>query len=356
VLCFMHDDHHPSLYFNIKANQWRCFACEKGGNTISLVMGYKQMDFLTACRWLADNFNIDIDSDGLPYPAEGNRRINTGSIRPTTYRSTHYGRTLDGRTASGTGRSNYPFPASDSAKDKKERVVDYELFNWLFRMAGLSPRAKHFLYDERHYRQEAVAQLGIASITDSQRFAAMLTKQFGAKQALKSGLVRRVQTDDFLGENGQMVCAFVTPCLIFPYRDIHGRTISVQSRYLGDKEDLPRFQFIKGSTVSIFNKPVLKEMPQEEPLYIAEGVTDCLALMSMGHKAVAIPSATLLKTRDASLLAHRNLCMYPDADAAGEHLYEKLCALLAPYDTTVTRLPLPEGSKDVSEWYGKSFA
>jgi len=352
VLCFMHDDHHPSLYFNVKANQWRCFACEKGGNVISLVMGYKNMDFLSACRWLADNFNINLDS---PSALDQHTQPRNSLSPRRSNQPTHYSPNSN-RSQTATISTNQDYAKGVGFKvPRKSYSIDYELFEWIFRVAGLSPKAQHFLYDERLYSKKVVESLGIASITDSKRFANSLIKKFGTKRALKSGLVKSVQTDDFLGSNNLMVCSFVTPCLIFPYRDSQGHIISVQSRYLGGKPDLPRFQFIKGSKVSIFNKPVFNDLAEDEPLYIAEGVTDCLALMSMGHKAIAIPSATLLKPTDASLLAHHNLLMYPDSDRAGEHLYEKLSSLLKPLGTPVTHLTLPVGYKDVSEWYLNTF-
>lgn len=33
--CFMHEDKHPSLAF--KNNCWKCFACDKGGDAISII-------------------------------------------------------------------------------------------------------------------------------------------------------------------------------------------------------------------------------------------------------------------------------------------------------------------------------
>ncbi len=310
ALCFMHDDHHPSLYFNTNTNSWRCFACEKGGNVISLVMSYMNLDFLSACRWLATEFKVDLENE-LPCTP----------ILP---------------------RKRKPRPP------KPKKSIDYDLYHWVFQKAGLSPRAQRFLYDQRHYSPEVVTSLGIASITDPLRFADGLVAQFGPERSLKSGLLRTNPSDNPSGDH-QLSCAFATPCLIFPYRDIQGRIISVQSRHLGSRTKVPRFQFIKGSAVSIFNQPVLATLAPDEPLYIAEGVTDCLALMTLGHKAVAVPGATLLKAKDIVLFTHRNLYMYPDADAAGQHLYDKLSALLAPHNTSVTRLSLPPNCKDISD-------
>lgn len=61
ALCFMHDDHHPSLYFFGKNREkWWCFVCNKGGKAINLVMEYANIGFLEACQWLGVQFNIDV--------------------------------------------------------------------------------------------------------------------------------------------------------------------------------------------------------------------------------------------------------------------------------------------------------
>ena len=72
----------------------------------------------------------------------------------------------------------------------------------------------------------------------------------------------------------------------------------------------------------------------EEPLYITEGCSDCWAMLSAGHKAMAIPSATLLSKADKDLLCNLSkhlvttFHMYPDRDAPGERLFMQLKEIL----------------------------
>ena len=56
--CFNHDDHHPSLHFNVRKNIWHCFVCNIGGDGISLVMKYRNISFVEACEWLCNTFGI----------------------------------------------------------------------------------------------------------------------------------------------------------------------------------------------------------------------------------------------------------------------------------------------------------
>ncbi len=94
--------------------------------------------------------------------------------------------------------------------------------------------------------------------------------------------------------------------------------------------------------------------PADE-LYITEGCSDCWAMLSAGHKAIAIPSATLLKRRDAELLQALaselglSLHMYPDRDAPGERLFMQLQKVLP----SLVHHQLPPGCKDFGEYFLK---
>ena len=92
------------------------------------------------------------------------------------------------------------------------------------------------------------------------------------------------------------------PWLQIPYYDEEGRLVGVQNRNLV-KGALPRFRFPQGSECGIYNLPVLKRLKPGDELWIAEGCSDCWALLSAGHKAIAIPSATLLSKKDKTLLS-----------------------------------------------------
>ena len=69
-------------------------------------------------------------------------------------------------------------------------------------------------------------------------------------------------------------------------------------------------------------------------------------MLSAGHKAIAIPSATLLSQKDIEQLSI-SYHMYPDNDVPGERLFLQLKEVLPD----LVRHQLPVGCKDFSEYY-----
>ena len=195
----------------------------------------------------------------------------------------------------------------------------YERF---FERPWLSPEARRFLFDERRLDPRVVRWCRLTSWKD------------------REGV----------------------PWLQIPYYDREGKLVGVQNRNL-IKGASPRFRFPQGSQCSIYNLPVLNLLKPGDELYIAEGASDCWSLLSAGHKAIAIPSATLLSKKNIELLSSLNSSpkqgrpggvtfhMYPDSDAPGERLFLQLQKVLP----SLVHHQLPPDCKDFSEYYLKKL-
>ena len=288
-LCPFHDDTVPSLTFNVRKNTFRCFVCDAHGGTIDLTMHQMNLSFSDAIHWLAQSFGIII-------PDEQPRRF-----------------------ANLTTRKVVPVRRAEA-----ELLVDVQHLSMLIAQPYLNDEAKHFLIEERKLHPAVVKWLGISSISSP----VPMSRDYRASW-------------------------FNAPSLLIPYKDAEGRLVSVQTRYMGDDHSKPRFQFPKGSRCHVFNLPVLNLLKENEELWITEGVSDCMAMLSSGKKAIAIPSATLLKDADVKLLHSLNerlrttFHIYPDQDAPGERLYLELKDRLP----NITHHQLPEGYKDFGQWW-----
>ena len=185
---------------------------------------------------------------------------------------------------------------------------------------------------------------------DAQRYARYFERPWLSPEACK-----------FLFEQRQLNPAVVKYCrlnsfrdwLQIPYYNQQGELVGIQRRYMGQDPEQPRFRFPQGSECSIYNLPVLNRLHEGDELWITEGCSDCWAMLSAGHKAIAIPSATLLKKKDIEQLSIVNcklsisLHMYPDRDEPGERLFLQLKQVLP----TLEHHQLPPDCKDFSEYY-----
>ena len=324
ALCIHHDDHHPSLAFNVRKNTCHCYSCGFSADTIGLVRERLNLGFSEACRWLADHFDVYIADEKYGNSARyadkcADKKVLTASDRRLASLRAHFAETHVSH--------GYVAPSS----------VDVEFYQQMFRQMHLSESGRRFLFEERLLSSEALKVCQIVSTEQSVCMA-------------------RVGRGVFDG-----------PSLIFPYFDQEGRLVSVQSRYLGkpksesssdmDKvsfdevkpKEIPRFKFAPGSHRMIYGLDRLKDYPSDEPLLITEGPSDCWTALTLGIHAIAIPSATLFDHRFQGLLAGRNLHIFPDQDEAGLSLYFELKKALP----SLVYHQLPEGCKDLSEYYLK---
>lgn len=197
-------------------------------------------------------------------------------------------------------------PAVKPASTKRFEPARYQRF---FEHPFLSPAARRFLFEERRLDPRVVRWCRLTSWRD------------------RSG----------------------TDWLQIPYFDLKGQLVGVQSRNLSGSS--PRFRFPSGSQCGLYNLPILKRLGEGEPLFLTEGASDCWALLSSGHKAMAIPSATLLKPADIEHLRNRNLHMYPDQDAPGQQLFRQLLLAANQVGACLVCHPLPAGCKDYADYY-----
>lgn len=305
----MHDDHDPSLTFFPKTNSWFCFVCGVGGSCIDLVSKFYDCDFQQACLWLADAYGISIpNSNGEKIP----------KVKPLKRKKVL------------------------SRQKESLTLPDQEIYSWVMSVSGLHDFAKDFLFNERKYTEEAVLSANIRSIQNTDKFISALLKRFGEERSMGSKLVWH--------SHGEWKCCFDAPCLLFPFYGIDGNIYHIQSRYMG-KEGKYRFNGPSGENTLLFNLPILNTMNNFDNLYIAEGVTDCLAFLSEGKKAVAIPGAHSYKEWFGSILKDYTLFIYVDDDKAGMDLLTTMNKSLRRYGTSVHNIRFDNQYKDYSDRY-----
>ena len=200
ALCPFHDDHHASLSFNKAKNSCRCYVCMGNSlGTIDLVMRYLGKDFLSACRWLAEEHQVLLEED---------RKREASSSSSS----------LGGSSSGGS-------PSEDNSGDSssgKSSSFDASRYARFFEHLWLNLAARRFLFEERKIDERVAAWCRLTSWTDKK------------------------------GVNWLQI----------PYFSTEGKLIGIQNRNLDYKkgESTPRFRFPYGAKCSIYNLPIVRRM------------------------------------------------------------------------------------------------
>ena len=319
ALCPFHDDHHASLSFSTRRNSCRCYVCMGNSvGTIDLVMKYLGKDFLSACRWLAEVNGV--------YLEDGRKREGAFS-------------SLSSEASSGGG--SHSGDDSGGSHSGKSSSFDASKYARFFEHPWLNEAARRFLFEERKIDWRVVNWCRLTSWTDKKGINWLQIPYFDMDGRL-------------IGIQNRNLDYRKTPT---DFTDDTDSKVSIGSKAGTDSEEAPRFRFPYGSQCGIYNLQVLNLLTQGERLFITEGCSDCWAMLSAGHKAIAIPSATLLKPEDRDVLAYIGETfgvewhMFPDRDAPGERLFLQLKEILP----SLIHHQLPLGCKDFGEAYLKGF-
>ena len=359
-LCPFHDDHHASLSYSPSRNTFRCFVCDARGGTIDLVMRHLNMSFPDACRWLANGTNIILDT----------YRPRTPTVdRPARpFDATRYARLFEHPWLSDEART-FLF----TERRLNPRVVSWcRLTSWTDRqgthwlqtpyfdasgqLIGLQNRNLDYGKHKKDEREETGADNKQGQGAEGKQGQAGEGKQGQAVDGKQEQAVDGKQGQAVNGKQGQAVEGKQGQAV----EGKQGQAVEGDGKQGQGSEcrEAPRFRFPYGSRCTVYNLPVTAMLRPGEPLFITEGCSDCWAMLSAGHKAIAIPSATLLSQADKALLrdlAQRlgtSFHMFPDRDAPGERLFMQLREVLPG----LQHHQLPVDCKDFAEYYVSALA
>ena len=359
-LCPFHSDHHASLSFNTRKNLCRCFVCmDESLDSIGLVMKSLHVDFPKACFWLAERNGILLEK---VWGRNGWRR----DCRSSPAASAVSPASSAASTVSAASSAASALSAASAAPRSFDAPHSFDAARYarFFEHPWLNEAACRFLFDERKIDGRVARWCRLSSWTDRKGVNWLQIPYFDKEGRLVGIQNRNLDfhrksrpTNSMDSEKtGKSSCPtdFTDDT---DSKDSEDSKVSIGSKADTDFEEAPRFRFPYGSQCGIYNLQVLKLLTPGERLFITEGCSDCWAMLSAGHKAIAIPSATLLKPEDRDVLAYISETfgvewhMFPDRDAPGERLFLQLKEILP----SLIHHQLPLGCKDFGEAYLKGF-
>lgn len=276
ALCPFHSEKHPSFFIYPEQQSWHCFgACNTGGDVFSFVMRKESIGFGDALRLLAQRAGVSLPSkmereDGKDEKEEL-YQINEAA---TLYFNNLLINSPDAEKARGyvAGRGFLP-----------QTITDFQL--------GFSPDS-----------WESLKQY-------------LLERGYSESKLLTAGLIIEAESgkthDRFRGR------------LMFPIRDIKGRTIGFGARALDDS--MPKYTnspqaptFDKSSSLYGIDLAAAA-IRQQDTAIIMEGYMDVITAHQNGIKNVVASMGTSLTETQASTLKRltKNLLLAFDADIAG---------------------------------------
>jgi DNA primase len=299
-LCPFHEEKTPSFSVDPKAQLFYCFGCHTGGDLFKFVQLYERVDFKESVEILARRWGVALPS---------------------------------GESGAETARRRLLELTDAAAAWFRSRLADPE--------AG--QRARDYL-EGRGLGNDTTARLGLGFAPDS--WDGLRThlggKRFRPEEIVSAGLAlpRKQGTGEYDRFRDR---------LIFPIRDVNGRTVAFGGRALGGGE--PKYLnspetpvYVKGD--HLYGLDLAREAIRREGLaVVVEGYMDLAAVLQAGTDAVVATLGTAFTPGQAKLLARfttRVVVSY-DGDRAGVQAAARSLDVLLGRGFEVRIVELPGG-------------
>lgn len=313
ALCPFHDDHNPSLEINADRQSFKCWSCGTGGDVLDFVMEIEKVEFPEALRMLADRTGIALEE--------------TPGDRPNA--------------TDGVSKTDVLAVLDWAAGEFRRALVE-------------SAEARDYL-ERREIAPASVEAFGLGYAPDSRDWLSARARRqgFGAALLEASGLAGRST------ENPAVLRERFRGRLIFPIRDLRGRTIAFGGRILPEFE--ARLKADGRQVAKYLNSPETLVFQKRRHLYAAdlargearlqgwvavvEGYTDVIAAHQAGLNNVVGTLGTALGDDHASALrrlADRVILIF-DGDEAGQNAADRSLEIFLGHELDVRVLTLPEG-------------
>lgn len=304
-LCPFHNEKSPSFSVSQDKQIYKCFGCGEAGNVLTFVMKNRNLNFIEACKVLAEKANIRLDL--------------------------------------GNGEES-------KVVKKKELLykVNVEAARYFFSNLQRDKNSKEY-FTNRGIKEITIKRFGLGYAKDGwQNLRTHLKRKgFNDELMLEAGLVLKSQKGTIYDRFRNRV--------MFPVFNSKGNVIGFGGRVLDDSK--PKYLnspetlvFQKGTNLYGLNFAI-KHKNEERYFIIVEGYMDLISLHQYGITNVVASLGTALTTNQARLLkryADKVIISY-DADFAGQTATLRGLEILKEAGFDVRVLQIPQG-KDPDEF------
>jgi len=303
-LCPFHHEKTPSFTVTPNLNIFKCFGCQKGGDSIHFLMEHEKFTYVEALRYLADKYQIEVEEDDM------------------------------------TEEKREEIQRTESLYILNQFVAEYYAKQLHETNTGKSVALSYFT--QRGFLKETIEkfQLGYAPAFGTALVDALKKKGFKKEFAEDVGLINSYGKDFFKDR------------VMFPIHHQSGKVAAFAGRTMKTGKKIPKY--INSPESEIYEKRKTlyglhqsrDSIRRENVCILVEGYTDVMALHQAGIENVVASSGTAL-TADQSRLIKRyadtTLVLY-DGDAAGIAAATRGLRILLVEGLSVEVAALPEGA------------
>jgi DNA primase len=300
-----HGDIHPSLSFTSKngVGYFKCFSCGIGGSIVDLLAEFRGIDTREAIKEIKQMYG-------------------SGDLPPVKI------------------KTRLPEVTEVRVADKGVSSTYNKLYS-ICTKHGLGEIKSYLTGDKRGLTEDTIKRFRLFAINKPQEVIKELKEVCSMEELLKAGLFDT-------GSNGEYF-KFKDYPVVIPY--IEGEDIVyIKARRLDSKN--PKYMQVKGLSIPLFNRDILKTMDKTKPLYICEGEFDTMITAQNGFNAVGVVGVNGLKPEIVEELVGFNVYLAFDNDKAGQTAIKEIANKLILAGVTVMgQIDLPEGVKDLTDYF-----
>ena len=309
-LCPFHSEKTGSFMVSKSKQIYKCFGCNAGGDVISFVMRYENVDFMDAVKILARRCGITLERNISEEEKKKIQEINKFREIHTEAARFYFANLL------GTKNPGYEYLKKRGLSDKiiKKFGLGYSLNSWNSLMNYL------------------------------------LAKGYDKTDLVKCGLVtHKTETNKYFDRFRNRV--------MFPIFNYNGKVIGFGGRVLDDS--LPKY--LNSPETLVFNKRlnlyglnISKKSIKDDTLILVEGYMDLISLYQNNIENVVATLGTALTIEQARLIRKfaKNVIISYDSDQAGQNATLRAIDILLKADIKVKILNLKD-CKDPDDFIKK---
>ncbi len=306
-LCPFHNEKTPSFIVTPSKQLFHCFGCGTGGDVVTFVMKYLNIDFTEALQLLADRVGILINTN--------NSKKNTELIK----------------------------------KKKKIYQINREAARFYYKNLFKYKKPRKYLF-KRGINKEIIKAFGLGYALDSWNGVLnyLLGKGYKTRIIEEAGLIiKSKKVNKYYDRFRNRV--------VFPIFDTKGNILGFGGRVIDDNS-YPKYLnspetpvFKKG--YNLYGLNILKKNKNNKDVILVEGYIDVIALYKYGFKCGVASLGTAFTTNQAKLLKRyaKDIYICYDSDKAGQNATNKVIDILEKENIKHKVIVLPKG-RDPDEY------